>query len=88
MGVCAVIGLKNERGIITKGNCFELDENQGRILNEFKEDHQNAKKVGDLKIRNLYVSGPFGCGKTVILVEVCWMRIYFCLRMIQEQGEL
>ena len=86
--MCAVIGLKNERGIITKGNCFELDENQGRILNKFKEDHQNAKKVGDLKIRNLYVSGPFGCGKTVILVEVCWMRIYFCLRMILEQGEL
>ena len=71
-----------------KGKCFDLDNNQFRILKEIKDDHQNAKKIGDLKIRNLYVSGPFGCGKTVILVEVCWMRIYFCLRMILEQGEL
>ena len=87
-GVCAVAALKNDLGIITNGKCFELDDNQGRILKEFKDDHQNAKKIGDLKIQNLYVSGPFGCGKTIILVEVCWMRIYFCLRMIQEQGEL
>ena len=87
-GVCSIAALKIDRGILTKGKCFELDDNQARILKEFKDDHQNAKKIGDLKIWNLYVSGPFGCGKTVILVEVCWMRIYFCLRMIQEQGEL
>ena len=87
-GVCAVAALKNDLGIITNGKCFELDDNQGRILKEFKDDHQNAKKIGDLKIRNLYVSGPYGCGKTVIIVEVCWMRICFCLRMIREQGEL
>ena len=55
-------------------------------MKEFKDDHQNAKKIGDLKTRNLYISGPFGCGKTVIIVEVCWMRICFCLRMIREQG--
>ena len=87
-GVCSIAALKIDRGIITKGKCFELDDNQFRILEEFKDDHQNAKKIGDLKIRNLYVSGPFGCGKTVIIVEVCWMRICFCLRMIREQGEL
>ena len=85
-GVCAVAALKNDLGIITNGKCFELDDNQGRILKEFKDDHQNAKKIGDLKTRNLYISGPFGCGKTVIIVEVCWMRICFCLRMIREQG--
>ena len=86
--MCAVLGLKNERGIITDGKCFELDEIQGRIIEEVKNDHEKAEKIGDLKIRNHYVTGPYGCGKTVIIVEVCWMRIYFCHRMILEQGEL
>ena len=83
-GVCAVIALKNDRGIITKGKCLKLDKNQARVIEEFKDDHQKAEKIEDLKFRNLFISGPYGCGKTVILVEVCWMRIYFCLRMIQE----
>ena len=87
-GVCSIAALKNDLGTITNGKCFELDDKQVGILKAFKDDHQTAKKIGDLKVRNFYISGPYGCGKTVIIVEVCWMRICFCLRMIREQGEL
>ena len=86
-GLCSVVLLKNERGNITKGNCFQLDGAQGNIIRLFMEDHWQAGSLGDLELRHLFLSGSFGTGKTLVLTEVCWMRIYFCLRLIREYGK-
>ena len=86
-GLCSVALLKNERGNITKGICFQLDEMQGDIIKKFIEDHWQAGCINDLELRNIFLSGSFGTGKTLVLTEVCWMRIFFCLRLIGEYGK-
>ena len=86
-GLCSVVLLRNERGNITKGNCLKLDKDQGDILKKFIKDHLQARSLDDLKLRHLFLSGSFGTGKTLVLTEVCWMRIFFCLRLIGEYGK-
>ena len=76
-GLCSFVLLRNERGNITNGKCFQLDGAQGNIIRLFMEDHWQAGSLDDLELRHLFLSGSFGTGKTLVITEVCWMRIFF-----------
>ena len=84
-GVVSVIMVKNERGEITNGKCFQLDGKQGKLLRIVQKDHLNAEYPYDLKVKHVFLSGSFGTGKTVVLVEICWMRINYLLRRIRDK---
>ena len=86
-GLCSVILLRNERGSITKGKCFQLDPTQAKLIELIKMDHWEAESPDDLKLRNLILTGRFGTGKTLVITEGTWMRINFCLRKIREYGK-
>lgn len=83
-GIFSVLNVKKERGAITAGKCFKLDETQADILKKVKEDQLKADSIEKLGLKHVFLSGSFGTGKTVILVELCWMRIYFFLRKFRE----
>ena len=85
-GVCSVVLLRNERGSITKGKCFQLDETQAKLIELLRTDHWQAESPDELKLRNLILTGRFGTGKTLVITEGTWMRINFCLRKIREYG--
>ena len=86
-GLCSVVLLRNERGSITKGKCFQLDETQAKLIELLMTDHWQAESPDDLKLRNLILTGRFGTGKTLVITEGTWMRINFCLRKIREYGK-
>ena len=83
-GVISVMMVKNERGEITNGKCFKLDEKQGKLLRIIHEDHLEAEYPKDLKVKHVFLSGSFGTGKTVVLVEICWIKINYLLRRIKD----
>ena len=83
-GICSVLCIKNERGVITNGKCFKLDKNQARLVEIVKEDHANAKTITDLQLKHILLSGSFGTGKTITLIEIFWMRVYFFLKKFRD----
>ena len=83
-GICSVLCIKNERGLITNGKCYKLDKKQARLLEIVKEDHATAKTMTDLQVKNVLLSGSFGTGKTITLVEIFWMRVYFFLKKFRD----
>ena len=83
-GICSVLCIKNERGAITNGKCFKLDKDQARLLEIVKEDHARAKTITDLQVKHILLSGSFGTGKTITLIEIFWMRVYFFLRKLRD----
>ena len=87
-GIAAICKIKNERGSITKGVCFKLDPTQAKLIEVFKAVHDDAKHPDDMKIRNLFLTGSFGTGKTVVLTEICWMVINYLLRMLKEKQNI
>ena len=87
-GIVSLAFMKNERGLITNNRCFVLDKAQCKIIELLHQDHLQAKHPGALKIRNLLLSGSFGTGKTVTLIQVFWMRVYYLLRKIPYKGKL
>ena len=86
-GITAISKIKNERGSITNGVCLKLDPTQLKLIEVFKAVHE-AKHPDDMKIRNLFLTGSFGTGKTVVLTEICWMMINYLLRMLKEKQNI
>ena len=77
--------LKNDRGFITKGGCFKLDKTQNKLIKIIQKDHLDNPNPKDLKVKHVFLSGSFGTGKTVVIVEICWMRINYLLRRIRDK---
>ena len=84
-GIVSVVKMKNERGSITKGVCLKLDKSQAKLIKIIQKDHSDAKCPNDLKVKHVFLSGSFGTGKTVCLVEICWMRINYLLRRFRDK---
>ena len=84
-GIVSVVKMKNELGSITKGGCFKLDKSQKKLIKIIQKDHSEAECPDALKVKHVFLSGSFGTGKTVVLVEICWMRINYMLRRIRDK---
>ena len=39
-GVYAVLSILNDRGVITEGHCFKVDEQQKEVLQKVSDDHE------------------------------------------------
>ncbi len=71
-GIYSLLIMQKERGKITEGRCIFLDDQQKAAL-----DKMRAQKP-----KLTLIQGPFGTGKTILLMEA--LRI----KMAQTQGEI
>ena len=63
--------------------CFKLDKQQEGVIIKIRDDHENSKKIDELEVKNILFTGSHGTGKTVLLMEVCFMRLFFCLSILK-----
>ena len=78
LGIISVCSMKHERGEITKGHWFKLDEGQECIMKSVHDGHKlgaNSKKQ-----KNVLLAGSSGTGKTIVLAEAMNMRIAHYIR--------
>ena len=77
-GIVAASAMKHERGEITRGRWFKLDEGQEDILKSVRIGHKSRGKFDMTK--NLLLAGSSGTGKTIVLAEAMHMRIAHYMR--------
>ena len=44
-GIYAVLSILNDRGIITEGRCFKLDEQQKEVLQKVSDNHEIGNSI-------------------------------------------
>ena len=64
-GLISVLSIRQEKGELTEGKIFELDEGQKEIL----------KIVADEQPKNIVLWGTSGTGKTILLTETLAMKV-------------
>ena len=64
-GLISVLSLKQEKGEITEGKIYELDEGQKEVL----------KIVAEEQPKNIILWGSSGTGKTILLTEALSMKV-------------
>ena len=64
-GLISVLSIRQEKGELTEGKIYELDEGQKEIL----------KNVADKQPKNIILWGSSGTGKTILLTEALTMKI-------------
>ena len=63
--------------------CFKLDKQQEGVIIKIRDDHEKCKNIDELEVKNILFTGSHGTGKTVLLMEVCFMRLFFCLNILK-----
>ena len=63
-GLYAALKISAERGILTDGRIYKLDEDQSTVLDKIREDHVQATKSGKIKrTKNVVLYGHAGTGE-------------------------
>ena len=63
-GLYAALKISAERGILTDGRIYKLDEDQSTVLDKVREDHVQATKSGEIKrTKNVVLYGHAGTGE-------------------------
>ena len=65
LGLTSALSIRQEKGELTEGKIYELDESQKEIL----------QKVADEQPKNIILWGSAGTGKTILLSEVLSMKV-------------
>ena len=55
-GIYAVLSILNDRGIITEGRYFKLDEQQKEVLQKVSDDHKIGNSIYNYICKELYLN--------------------------------
>ena len=63
-GLYAALKISADRGKLTDGHIYKLDEDQSTVLDKVREDHVQATKSGEIKrTKNVVLCGHAGVGE-------------------------
>ena len=64
-GLYAALFISKERGELTDGRIYKLDDDQQIVLDKVHKDHVQARKSGEIKkTKNLVLLGQAGTGES------------------------
>ena len=64
-GLYAALFISKERGELTDGRIYKLDDDQTKVLEKVHKDHVQARKSGEIKeTKNIVLMGQAGTGES------------------------
>ena len=80
-GVLATLNLNRDKGEITQGRIFALDQQQREVLKKVR------KSVEEDRLQHVFLTGSGGTGKTLLLVEILQMYLaHFKLKGVKTKA--